>query len=129
MDVAQAHAFVDLLAKLIELAGVAIILIGIVLATGLFLTEGFGSKDWKAAYDRYRSNLGRGILLGLELLVGADIISTITAPLTFESVGLLAGIVVIRTFLSFSLETEIEGCWPWERASRAQKGEVSNERR
>ena len=52
---------------------------------------------------------------GLELLVGADIISTITAPLTFESVGLLAAIVGIRTFLSFSLETEIEGCWPWQR--------------
>ena len=57
-------------------------------------------------------------LLGLELLVGADIISTITAPLTFESVGLLAAIVVIRTFLSFSLETEIEGCWPWQRATK-----------
>ena len=66
---------------------------------------------------QFRSNLGRGILLGLELLVGADIISTITAPLTAESVGLLGGIVVIRTFLSFSLETEIEGCWPWRRAA------------
>jgi uncharacterized membrane protein len=65
----------------------------------------------------YRANLGRGILLGLELLVGADIIGTITAPLTFTSVGLLAMIVVIRTFLSFSLETEIEGCWPWQRRS------------
>jgi uncharacterized membrane protein len=64
------------------------------------------------------TNVGRGILLGLELLVGADIISTITAPLTFESVGLLAGIVLIRTFLSFSLETEIEGCWPWQRAAK-----------
>ena len=57
-------------------------------------------------------------LLGLELLVGANIISTITAPLTFDSVGLLAAIVGIRTFLSFSLETEIEGCWPWQRAAK-----------
>ena len=57
-------------------------------------------------------------LLGLELLVGTDIISTITPPLSFESVGLLAAIVAIRTFLSFSLETEIEGCWPWQRAAR-----------
>jgi hypothetical protein len=62
--------------------------------------------------------IGRGILLGLELLVGADIIATITAPLTIMSVGLLAGIVLIRTFLSFSLETEIEGCWPWQRAAK-----------
>jgi Protein of unknown function (DUF1622) len=59
-----------------------------------------------------------------ELLVGADIIATITAPLTILSVGLLAGIVLIRTFLSFSLETEIEGCWPWQRAAEdAVRGE------
>jgi uncharacterized membrane protein len=65
-------------------------------------------------------------LLGLELLVGADIISTVTAPLTFESVGLLGGIIVIRTFLSFSLETEIEGCWPWRRAIKeTHTGEVA----
>jgi uncharacterized membrane protein len=60
-------------------------------------------------------------LLGLELLVGADIIFTITAPLTFESVGLLAAIVVIRTFVSISLEMEIDGRWPWRRAEH--KGE------
>jgi uncharacterized membrane protein len=78
----------------------------------------------RSAYEQYRSNLGRGILLGPELLVGADIISTITSPLTFESVGLLGGIVVIRTFLSFSLETEIEGCWPWHQAAmEARSGE------
>ena len=75
-------------------------------------------SDWRSAYPRYRSDIGRGILLGLELLVGADIISTIAAPLTFESVGLLAVIVAIRTFLSFSLETEIDGCWPWQRAAK-----------
>jgi uncharacterized membrane protein len=70
-------------------------------------------------------------LLGLELLVGADIISTITAPLTFESVGLLAAIVAIRTFLSFSLETEIDGCWPWQRAARDAgiRGSIESDRR
>jgi uncharacterized membrane protein len=114
-----AHRYVDLLAKLIELAGVAIILIGVVLATVWLFQDRRRAGGWSEAYERYRSNLGRGILLGLELLVGADIISTITAPLTFQSVGLLAGIVFIRTFLSFSLETEIEGCWPWERSRKA----------
>src|SRR5690349_6745694 len=78
---------------------------------------------------RYRSDIGRGILLGLELLVGADIISTITAPLTFESVGLLAAIVAIRTFLSFSLETEIEGCWPWQRSSQKGHGGTNGQTR
>lgn len=118
MTIEPAHLFVDHLAKLLELVGAGIILGGVVLATVLLLRSGMKHGDWRRAYQGYRSNLGRGILLGLELLVGADIIATITAPLTFQSVGLLAGIVAIRTFLSFSLETEIEGCWPWERAGR-----------
>jgi len=114
----QVHSFVDQIAKALELAGVAIIVGGIVVATLAFVRDVARSGNWQAAYPDYRSNVGRGILLGLELLVGADIIATITAPLTVESVGLLAGIVLIRTFLSFSLETEIEGCWPWQRAAR-----------
>jgi uncharacterized membrane protein len=124
---AEVHAYIEVLAKLLEIAGVAIILLGVLLATLRFVQGGLASHDWRLTYERYRANLGRGILLGLELLVGADIIGTITAPLTFESVGLLAIIVMIRTFLSFSLETEIEGCWPWqrssERAGRSQSGE------
>jgi uncharacterized membrane protein len=129
MTIAQAHAVVDLVAKVLELIGVAMILVAVALASLSFLRDGVTARAWRRAYDRYRSNLGRGILLGLELLVGADIISTITAPLTFTSVGLLAGIVVIRTFLSFSLETEIEGCWPWDRARRdAAPGERKAER-
>ena len=125
----QAHALVDQFAKGLELVGVAIILGGIILATATFRREGSRSRDWRAAYPRYRSDIGRGILLGLELLVGADIISTITAPLTFESVGLLAAIVAILTFLSFSLETEIEGCWPWQRGIKeVDAGVVSSDR-
>ena len=89
----QAHALVDQFAKALELVGVAIILGGILLATVTFLRDGSRTGDWRSAYPGYRSDIGRGILLGLELLVGADIISTITAPLTFESVGLLAAIV------------------------------------
>jgi uncharacterized membrane protein len=114
----QIHTFVDQIAKALELAGVAIIVGGIVIATLSFVRDGSRTSDWQSAYPNYRSNIGRGILLGLELLVGADIIATITAPLTITSVGLLAGIVLIRTFLSFSLETEIEGCWPWQRAAK-----------
>jgi uncharacterized membrane protein len=119
--VEQVHALIEQLAKLLEIAGVAIILGSVVLATVWFLEGGRRSRDWRASYERYRANLGRGILLGLELLVGADIIGTITAPLTFSSVGLLAMIIVIRTFLSFSLETEIEGCWPWQRRGRDER--------
>ena len=124
----EAHAIIEQLAKLLEMGGVAIILGGVLLATIWFVRAGLSSRDWRLSYEQYRANLGRGILLGLELLVGADIIGTITAPLTFESVGLLAIIVMIRTFLSFSLETEIEGCWPWQRAARKAEGETDKSR-
>ncbi|WP_396593554.1 DUF1622 domain-containing protein [Brevundimonas sp. R86498] len=109
------HRLIVQLSSLLELAGVAVILGGAVLATVIFVLDLLRTRDGAKAYERYRANLGRGILLGLELLVGADIIATITAPLTVESVGLLGLVVLIRTFLSFSLETEIEGVWPWRR--------------
>ena len=118
MMIEQIHAFVDQLAKALELIGVAISIGGIILATITYLRDGSRRRDWRSAYPQYRSDIGRGILLGLEWMVGADIILTISAPLAFESLGLLAALVVIRTFLSFSLETEIEGCWPWQRAAK-----------
>lgn len=121
------HAFIQPFAVVLELAGAGIIVGGVVLSSLLFIRAGRRDGDWREAYTRYRANLGRGILLGLELLVGADIISTITAPLTLETVGLLGLIVLIRTFLSFSLETEIEGCWPWRRA--AVQGERREDQR
>ena len=111
------HRWIEPVAAGLEVAGVAVILVGILLATGGFLRS-LRPMGWEQAYERYRANLGRGILLGLEILVGADIIDTVTAPLTWTSVGLLGLVVLIRTFLSFSLETEIEGRWPWRRASR-----------
>lgn len=120
------HSYIETLAGFIELGGVAIIVGGALLSTLIFIREGVTAKSWRAAYEQYRANLGRGILLGLELLVGADIMSTVTAPLTFTILGLLAAIVGIRTFLSFSLETEIEGCWPWQ---RAKSGNAAGARR
>lgn len=62
-----------------------------------------------------RERLGRGILLGLEFLVAADIIYTVAVELTLETVGTLAIIVLIRTFLSFALEVELTGRWPWQK--------------
>ncbi|WGM31149.1 hypothetical protein KKHFBJBL_01389 [Brevundimonas sp. NIBR11] len=95
-------------------------LLGLVAATAWGLWRLRGGLD--AAYAEYRANLGRAILLGLELLVAADIISTVTSELTFQSVGLLAAVIAIRTFLSFALETEIEGRWPWRRTEIDRKG-------
>ncbi len=110
------------LASGLEFFGVGVILIGVAVATAGFVRD-LTTDDRREAYDRYRANLGRGILLGLEILIGADIIATIISPLTWESVGLLGLIVLIRTFLSFSLEAEIDGQWPWSRnAQRSSKG-------
>lgn len=102
------------LATGLEFFGVGVILIGVAVATAGYVRD-LLSPGQRDAYERYRANLGRGILLGLEILIGADIIATIIAPLTWESVGLLGLIVLIRTFLSFSLEVEIDGQWPWTR--------------
>ena len=116
--------WMELVARLLEWAGVGVIALGAVLATARFAGD-LRAGQRKTAYDRFRANLGRGILLGLEFLVGADIVATVTAPLTWQSVGLLGMIVLIRTLLSFSLEIEIEGVAPWKR--RQQFGLVAEE--
>jgi uncharacterized membrane protein len=115
----------------IEVTGVAIIVVGAVAATLVFLYGGLVTVGWPAAFDRYRANLGRGILLGLELLVAADIIGTVAVTPSFENLAILGLIVLIRTFLSFSLEVEIEGRWPWRRAEaealRSRKSQRSDQ--
>jgi uncharacterized membrane protein len=121
---AVAHDRVDaamhLIATAIEVVGVGVIVLGALLASARFLRRGFGSNRWNEAYECFRADLGRGILLGLEFLVAGDIIGTVAVAPTFESLGVLAAIVLIRTFLSFSLEVEIEGRWPWRRHSRKE---------
>lgn len=107
---------IELVGEAIDVAGVVAIVIGTVVATLLagrdLLGRGSGDRD---TYESYRQRLGRSILLGLELLVAADIIKTVAITPTFESVGVLALIVLVRTFLSWSLELEITGRWPWQK--------------
>jgi len=100
----------------IEVVGVGIIVIGAAAASVVFVYGGLVTVGWPAAFHRYRANLGRGILLGLELLVAADIIGTVAVTPSFENLAILGLIVLIRTFMSFSLEVEIEGHWPWRRS-------------
>jgi uncharacterized membrane protein len=112
----------------IEVAGVAIIVIGAVTATALFLRNGFRTSAWAHSFDGYRANLGRGILLGLELLVAADIIGTVAVTPSLENLAVLGAIVLIRTFLSFSLEVEIEGRWPWQKGRGTPAGDPPESR-
>lgn len=98
----------------LELAGIAIIVAAAILATVNAIAQVAHREPREAIYPAYRSRLGRGILLGLEFLVAADIINTVAVELTYHSVGVLAVIVLIRTFLSFTLELETTGRWPWQ---------------
>jgi uncharacterized membrane protein len=94
----------------IEILGVFIIVAGIIWSCRLIYQRKITSR-----YDSYKISIGRSLLLGLEVLVAADIVKTIAIELTFASLGLLAGLVLVRTFLSWTLVLEIEGRWPWQR--------------
>ena len=113
----QLQAIIETVGWVADIAGVAVLAAGILLAFGLFVRELFRRTLFPDAYRVLRRSLGRAILLGLEILVAADIIRTVAVEPTLENVVVLAAIVAIRTFLSFSLEVELEGRWPWQRAA------------
>lgn len=98
------------LVRVVEAAGAAIMIVG---GLGAFARFAFRAMRDESGYQELRRNLGRAILLGLEVLIIADIIRTIIVDTTLESVGVLGIIVVIRIVLSFALEVEIDGSWPW----------------
>jgi uncharacterized membrane protein len=113
---------VDGVATGIEVGGMAMIVVGALIATAVFLRQLLRSGGgFTPAYRQYRGDLGRAILLGLEFLVAADIIGTVAVDPTFRSLGVLGLIVLIRTFLSFALEVEIQGRWPWQGRERSEE--------
>jgi len=101
-------------ASTIELLGVAVIACSVVAST-VWSLKAMQHGALADAFRSYRANLGRGILLGLEFLIAADIIGMVAIVPSFDPLGTLALIIVIRTFLSFSLQIEIEGRWPWRK--------------
>jgi uncharacterized membrane protein len=105
---------VEYVAVGIEILAVTIIVAGIVAATRSFVAAKLGPRIDPQAARSYRARLGSALLLGLEILVAADIIRTVALDATLESVVVLGILVLIRTFLSWSLVVEIEGRWPWQ---------------
>ncbi len=109
---ANIHQIINFAGLILDVAGVLIIVIGATLSTLAFLTP------WRAhplTYRGYRKNVGRSILLGLEFLVGGDIIRTVSVEHpSLENVFVLGLIVMIRTAMSFTMEVELEGRWPWQ---------------
>ena len=105
-------AFVERVGLVIDGAGVIVIVVGLLVALLKYVLAGSRVAD---PFRQLRQDLGRGILLGLEFLVAADIIRTVAVTPTLQSVLVLGMIVVIRTFLSMALQVEVEGRVPWQR--------------
>jgi uncharacterized membrane protein len=107
--------------KVVELIGVAVLIIGAFLASVAFLARMARRRPFRDAYHELRADLGRAILLGLEFLVVADIIGTVAVEPTLHNLAVLAVIVTIRTLLSFALELEVSGRWPWQKRQSCER--------
>lgn len=107
--------YIGHIARVIEALGVATIVIGVLIALTkfVFTLQNVQPRNYKLL----RRDLGKGILLGLEILVAGDIIATVVTEPTMERVLILAVIVLIRTFLSLSIQIEVEGKFPWQKSS------------
>jgi len=112
------RGLIEIAAQGIEALAVAIIVIAISHGSIRFLI-GIARKSGDA-YEQYKTHLGKGLLLGLEFLVAADVVRTVVLEPTLQNVMILGLLVVIRTFLSWSLVVEIEGKWPWRRKTETE---------
>jgi uncharacterized membrane protein len=106
--------WIDAAAVAIEILAVVIIIVAIFVSVGRYLFQAVLHPEVEERYSQLKRRLGRTLLLGLEILVAADIVRTVALEATLESVLVLALLVLIRTFLSWALEVEIEGRWPWQ---------------
>ncbi len=113
------RALMEYVGTAVDAVGVLVVIVGAVYSTTRFF---FRKEQLPATpYRVYRQNIGRAILLGLEFLVAGDIIKTVVVSPTIQNVAVLGLIVFIRTFLSMSLEVELEGKWPWQRGGTDQR--------
>ncbi len=106
--------WIEYAAWAIEILAVAIIVVSILGATLGYLFQAALHPRVEGRYQKLKVSLGRTLLLGLEILVAADIVRTVALEATLESVLVLGLLVLIRTFLSWALVVEIEGRWPWQ---------------
>ena len=118
MDV---HDLIELAVIAIELVAVAILALGVVFSLGRAVLRRVQGRSWEAVFVETRLGLGRALLLGLEVLIAADIILTVALELTLPNVAALGVLVLIRTFLSWAIEVETEGHWPWQAADKREQ--------
>ena len=121
MESVETQEIIFVISEVIDFAGVAIIGLGALLGVVLCARDLLQQERAVNAYNRLRTFLGRSLLLGLEFLVAGDIIKTVAIKPTFDSVIVLAIIVLVRTVLSLSIDVEIDGRWPWHRADAERR--------
>ena len=117
--------WIEIIARSVEILAVTIMVVFIVIGTTRFLFHSLNKIE--GAYERYRIVLGKTLLLGLELLVAADIIQTVTLDLTPTNLVLLGGLVAVRTVLGWTLTVEVEGHWPWQETRESRIGSERSE--
>jgi uncharacterized membrane protein len=111
------HAWIDTAAVAMEVFAILVIVAGIVIGAARFIRVLVRRGEPQPAYDRFKAFMGRTLLLGLEILVAADVVRTVALDPTMDNIVILGILVLIRTFLSWSLVVEIEGRWPWQKQS------------
>jgi len=119
MSGGQVHAWIERSAGAIEVLAVAIICTVVLAGTGVYLAKLLSQRTTQDSYADYRHLIGRALLLGLEILVAADVIRTVALEPSLSNVVILGLLVLIRTFLSWSLILEIEGRWPWQPSKKS----------
>ena len=113
--------WIEVASLAIEILAVVIIVVTIFSAVFHFLFQGIFKPEYERRYRELKERLGRSLSLGLEILVAADIIRTVALEATLNSVAVLGLLVLIRTFLSWSLVVELEGHWPWNPPAQPQQ--------
>ena len=117
--------WIELIVKAVEILAVTIMVIFIAIGTARFLSHSLAKIE--GSYERYRIVLGKTLLLGLELLVAADIIQTVTLELSLPNLAALGGLVAVRTVLGWTLTVEVEGHWPWQETKESRIGSGRSE--
>ena len=114
------HGWIELSATVIEALAVAIICSAVLVGTIVYAAEILSRRANEGSYTNFRRRIGRALLLGLEILVAADVIRTVALEPSLQNILILGLLIVIRTFLSWSLILEVEGRWPWQPAKREE---------
>ena len=120
------HEWAELTARGVEALAVTVIVSSILIGTVDWLHH--SARKIEGSYERYRIVLGKTLLVGLELLVAADIINTVAFALTPRNLALLGGLVLVRTVLGWTLTVELEGHWPWQETKESRVGSGRGEK-